>query len=375
LAVNYAVKRKNANLIVISPRKIKAGRLTSHQLLVAPAHEITVINGLMTEIIRQGWQDLTFINDSTEGFASLKESLSRYTEERSGVEKEAIFYAAKAYAESKNPCIILSSPTPDLVKATSSLLLLKGKTKLHLLGRRNNEKGAFDILGDRDRNFIASVKGLFLIGCELPAEDLQNKEFIVVSSLYLTETAIMADVVLPATASLEKEGTFTNFEGRIQKTDIGSSPPAGTKSDLEIITEIAKRMAGTLLPSYIPKEARTEKRPRFIPVEAKPIEKSEDYPFYLLTEPTKFHSRNSSGFSNSLMELSSSPLLLMNKEDKEGLDIGELVKITTPKGSLTVQCKIGKDIPPKVALLKSHPQIKIQLEPLSCANLVTIYRE
>ena len=365
--INYAVKRKDARLIVISPRRIKAGRLASHQLLITPGHEITVINGMMAEIIRQGLQDANFIADFTEGFELLKESLAGYTEEKS----EAILSAAKAYAESKNPCIILSSPSSDLVKAASSLLLLKRQTKLHLLGRKCNEVGAFNLLGDKDKSFISSVQGLFLIGCELPAEALQNKEFIVVSSLYLTETAKMADVVLPATAGLEKKGTFTNFEGKIQRTDTASSPPGDALSDLEIITEIIKRIAGKLPSLDIPKEARTEKRARFIPATAKPIERSEEYPFYLLTESTRFHSGKTSGKSKSLMELSSSPLLLMNKEDKDRLNIGEQVRITLPKGSLTVQCKMDNGLPSKVALLKSHPEMKIELEPLSPSNLVT----
>jgi NADH dehydrogenase/NADH:ubiquinone oxidoreductase subunit G len=367
--VNYAVKRQEANLIVISPRRIKASRLTSNQLLVTPGQEITVINGIMAEMFRQNWQNADLI---AEGFEPLKDHLAKYTidmtEERSGVNREALLAATRIYAESKNPCIILSSPTPDLVRAASSLLLLKGKTKLHLLGKRSNEQGAFEVLGDRDRSFISSAKGLFLMGCELPAEALQNKEFIVVSDLYLTETAKIADVVLPAAAGLEKKGTFTNFEGKIQQTDMSSPPPRDAKSDLEIITEIAKRIAGKSPISDIPKETR-EKRVKVIPASAKPIEKSEDYPFYLLTEPTRFHSGRTSAFSKSLMELCPSPLLLMNKADKERLGLCEDVQITTPKGSLTVQCKIDSGLPPKVALLKSHPQMKIKLEPISPANL------
>ncbi|MBU2461914.1 (2Fe-2S)-binding protein, partial [bacterium] len=68
LAVNYAVKRKNANLIVISPRRIKASKHASHQLLITPGQEITVINGMMAELLRQNWQDASFIANSTEGF-------------------------------------------------------------------------------------------------------------------------------------------------------------------------------------------------------------------------------------------------------------------------------------------------------------------
>ncbi|MEK9150394.1 MAG: molybdopterin-dependent oxidoreductase, partial [Candidatus Desantisbacteria bacterium] len=264
-----------------------------------PGQEIPVINGIMAEIIKQGWQDSTFIHDFTEGFEPLKEHLARYTEEGSGVSKEAILSAAKVYTESKNPCIILSSPTPDLVKAASSLLLLKGKTRLHLLGRRSNEVGAFNLLGDRDKAFINSVQGLFLIGSDLPSEALQNKEFIVVSDLYLTETAKMADVVLPATASLEKTGTFINFEGKIQQTDKASHPPCGAKSDLEIITEIALKM-GFELPNFKEMERCEFKKGNFLPTQATDIKISSD----CLLRPSRFHSGKISQRSKALMEVS-----------------------------------------------------------------------
>ncbi|MDI6752656.1 MAG: molybdopterin-dependent oxidoreductase [bacterium] len=299
IAINYAVKRKEANLIVISPIKIKESKLAKDELLIAPGQEITIINEIMAEIIRQNWQDSAFINDCTEGFEPLKEQVTRYTEEGSGVSKEAILSAARLYVESKNPCIILSSPTPDLVRVAGSLLLLKGKTRLHLLGKRSNEVGAFDILGDRDRAFISSARGLFLIGSELPNEALQNKEFIVVSDLYLTETASMADVVLPATASLEKKGTFTNFEGRIQQTDTASNPPCGAKSDLEIISQIALKM-GFELPKFKEIEKREFKKGNFLPTQAKDIKISSDYPL----RQSRFHSGKISQRSKALMEVS-----------------------------------------------------------------------
>lgn len=375
-AVNQAVKKNGASLIVINSKMIKSSKIASWQLITSPGQEITVINGVISFIIKENLFSLNL----GENFNEMKKLATKYTlnytEERAGVGKDLISACAKRFLESKNPCIILSNPASNLVKAVSSLLFLKGKTSLILLGSRCNEQGAFDILGHGipQEELLNSdrIKGLFILGCNPAtyAEDtLKKKEFLVVSDLFLTKTAELADVVLPAASALEKNGTYTNFEGRLQRTNIASSPPNGVKSDLEIISKIISKMSQEPIEVSIDevypdlkegeRKEETLKKVKFSPVESEEIRRDKDYPFFLLLGTSKFHSGKISSYSNSLMELCPEPILSMNSTDKEKLKIGEQTKIITSFGSITVRCKIDQNLPVGNCFLLTHPKIDI----------------
>jgi len=374
IMVNQRVKKNLAELIVINSRRIKSSKIASYQLTTFPGEEITLINMIVSFIIKEN----LFTSNICENFKEMQKFYTKYTldkvEERVGVAEELVISAVRRFIESKNPCVILPNSDPILVKAISSLLFLKGKTSIIMLGSRCNEQGAFDILGygvsQKDLLDSPDITGLFILGCNPAAyaEDaLKKKEFLVVSDLFLTQTAKLADVILPASSGLEKNGTYTNFEGRLQHTMTASPPPDGVKSDLEIINVIISKMGyeplkvsiGEVYPGIKEGERKKQefKKGKFIPVESEKIVKKKDYPFFLLFGTSKFHSGGISSYSNSLMELCPDPILSMNSVDKERLKIGNQAKITTYFGNITVKCKIDKNLPEGSCFLLTHPKI------------------
>ena len=87
------------------------------------------------------------------------------------------------------------------------------------------------------------VRGLYVMACNPAVEfGFSKPEFLVVQDLFLTETAKIADVVLPAQSFAERDGTFTNTERRVQLFRAALKPIGESKSDWWIITEIAKRL-------------------------------------------------------------------------------------------------------------------------------------
>jgi len=257
------------------------------------------------------------------------------------------------------------------------------------------------------------IRSIFLLVGENPllseptlkhVEDaLKKLDFLVVQDIFLTETARFAHVVLPAASFAEKDGTFTNTERRVQLVRKAVPPPGQAKADWEIICAIARKMGKSgfdyrnpreimeeiacLTPSYagITYE-RLEKggiqwpcptlshpgtpilhtmqfnrgKGRFIPLSYKPPMETpdEEYPLILTTERSLFHyhtgtmSRKVQG----LNKFRSEELVEINPEDAEnlGIDDGDLVKITSRRGTITARAKVTEVSPRGIVSMTFH---------------------
>ena len=306
--IKRRVKFGGAKLIVADPRSTELGEYATVKLPHKPGTDVALINGLMHVIIRDGLEDKEFIRERTEGFEDMRQLVERFTPEVveaiTGVPQADIEAAACLFGEVKSACILYGmgitqhTTGTDNVKSVANLLLLTGNigregTGFSPLRGQNNVQGACDMgalpnvypgyqkvddpavrmkfetawgakLSDHPGLTVTEVanailrgdiKGLYVMGenpmlsephLEHTRQAMEKLEFLVVQDIFLSETAWLADVVFPAAAFAEKDGSFTNTERRIQRVRQAVLPPGEAKPDREIISILAEKMGQPL---------------------------------------------------------------------------------------------------------------------------------
>ncbi|OGP94145.1 MAG: formate dehydrogenase subunit alpha [Deltaproteobacteria bacterium RBG_16_54_18] len=303
--MKQAVTKGTAKLIVADPRAIDMTRFADIWLRQTPGTDVALINGLMHVIIEEGLYDEEYVRSRTEGFEEMREVLKRYTpqfvEGIAGVAQDDIRKAARLYAGAKRASIFYAMGITqhitgtDNVKSLANLAMLCGNVGIESAGvnplrGQNNVQGACDLgalpnvytgyqqVGDAaarkkfatawkasglpDKPGLTAtemipaaakgeLKAMYIMGENPLVSDadlkhveqgLKNLAFLVVQDIFLTETAQLADVVLPAACFAEKDGTFTNTERRVQRVRKGVEPPGEARADWEIIADLAARM-------------------------------------------------------------------------------------------------------------------------------------
>jgi len=296
---------KGKKLYVIDPRKIKLTDHANKWLRPSPGTDIALINGMMHVIIKEELQDKAFIENRTENFEALKETVETYTPEYveniTGIKADDIVEVARQFAKAGVAsilyCMGITQHTcgTNNVKSLANLSMLCGHLGkpgggVNPLRGQNNVQGACDMGGlpnvftayqlvsnDEARSnyekawnttgmsatpglpvtemiqkaYEGELKSLFIIGENPLVSDpdlnhvrkaLANLDFFVVQDIFQTETTRIADVVLPAVCFAEKDGTFSNTERRVQRVRKAVEAPGEAKQDWEILCEIAKRM-------------------------------------------------------------------------------------------------------------------------------------
>jgi formate dehydrogenase alpha subunit len=298
------IRSNGCRLVVADPRATELSELADIHLNHAPGTDVVLLNGIMNEIVRKGWHDTDFIKDRCEDFEAFETSLDRYDPSYvayvAGVTEEQIKAAARILGKSPTVTVIYGmgitqhTTGTDNVKAIANLLMLTGNmgyegTGFSPLRGQNNVQGACDMgalpnvypgyqpvvnpdvrskfsrlwkahLDSRPglpmTDMIKAAQkndlfGMYVVGENpmMSEPDLLNArkaigklQFLVVQDIFLTETARMADVVLPAACFAEKDGTFTNTERRIQRLRKIVDPPDRARVDWKIISDIANRM-------------------------------------------------------------------------------------------------------------------------------------
>ena len=303
--VKRAVTLKGAKLIVVDPRRIPITRFATLWLRPNLGTDVAWINGLMHVIVREGLYDEDYVKQRTVGFDELKKTVEKYSpeyvEEITGIPKEKLEEAARMYGGAKVASILYAMGITqhrtgtDNVKSLANLAMLCGNVGVrgggvNPLRGQNNVQGACDMGGLPDvytgyqkvadlavrarmagawgvkevpqepgltvtemmeATHEGKIKALYIIG-ENPMvsdpnlnhaeEGLKKLDFLVVPDIFLTETARLADVVLPSACFAEKEGTFTNTERKVQRVRKALDPPGEAKQDWEIICDISSRM-------------------------------------------------------------------------------------------------------------------------------------
>lgn len=296
--------RRGATLIVIDPRRTELARLATIHLQLHPGTNVALLNGLGHVIAKEKLLDKAFVEARTEGLDDWLESVvpctPEKTEQITGVPASLIRETARCYATSgASLCVHGLGVTEHRwgshgVIALCNLALATGNlgrpgTGINPLRGQNNVQGASDVgsiptyfagyqpfddpaLAARhqavtgrplpakrgmktpdmwDAALEGRLKGLWIIGYDVAQTDpnlkkvreaLSRLEFLVVQDLFLTETTKFAHLVLPGASFLEKDGTFTNLERRIQRIRKAVEPPDGVLPDWQVVSEVSTRM-------------------------------------------------------------------------------------------------------------------------------------
>ncbi|MDF2569179.1 MAG: formate dehydrogenase, alpha subunit [Sporomusa sp.] len=457
-------KERGTKLIVADPREIELTRFADVWLQHKPGTDVALLNGMMYVILTEGLADAKFIESRTENFDALKATVMKYTPEYAEsittVPAEKICQAARLFAQAENAAtyytmgITQHTSGVDNVLSVANLAMLTGnlgkpKAGVNPLRGQNNVQGACDMgalpnvytayqpitdatikekfenawntkLSDKVGLTIPGVlhaieedkvKALYVFGENPMRSDpdinhvkhcLEHVEFLIVQDIFLTETAEMADVVLPGATFAEKDGTFSNTERRVQRVRKAVEPKGNSRPDWQVLAGVIKAMGypaeyesaqeiydemRKLTPSYagisyerlekggLQWPCPTEGHPgtpvlhvgkfnrglgKFSSVEYRdPAElPDEEYPLILTTGRVTAHyhtgtmTRRSWGLNGAHPEES----LEINPVDatKLGIVDGENIRVSTRRGSLITKAQVTTRVSPGLTFITFH---------------------
>jgi len=464
LNVKRAVRR-GTKLIVANPREIELVRFADIWLRHKPGSDVALLMAIMKVILDEGLYDQGFIEQRCENFDAFKKSLSKFdltfTGRVTGVPHNQIAEAARMYARNSPAAILYAmgitqhSHGTDNVIATANLAMLTGNigkpgSGVNPLRGQNNVQGACDMGALPDvypgyqkvtdpairEKFKAAwgsplsptagltitemiddilqgrIKVLYLIG-ENPIlsdpdaghvrEAFSSLEFFIAQDIFLSETAELADVILPGTTFAEKDGTFTNTERRVQRVRKAIEPIGNSRADWLITCQLAQKMKAKgfnfehpsqimdeiarLTPSYggisyerlengglqwpcptrehpgtpiLHTQQFTRGKGKFIPLEYKPPMElpDEEYPLVLTTGRSLFqyHTGTMTHKVKGLNIFKGEEMVEINPEDAKSLAIndGDRIRVMSRRGELTARTKITEASPPGVVFMTFH---------------------
>jgi formate dehydrogenase alpha subunit len=462
--LKYLTTYQGLKLIVIDPRAIELTKYAKIWLRQKNGTDVAWINGLMNIIIQEGLYNEEFVENRTEDFAQFKKTVSRYTpkkvKEITGIPEKELIAAARMYASGKRSSLVFSmgitqhTTGTDNVLSLANLAMLCGNvgregTGVNPLRGQNNVQGACDlgalpnvypgyqkVTDEQTRQKFEKawdarlspkegltaveiveaakdgvIKGLYIMGENPMLSDpnlnnvqkgLKSLDFLVVQDIFLTETARMADVVLPGVSFAEKDGTFTNTERRVQRVHKALPEIGGSRQDWQIILELSKRMgysmgynspaeimkeiasltpiyggirfarlAGEALqwpcPSpdhpgtpYLHKDKFTRGKGLFTPIDYVPPAElpDEEYPFLLSTGRIlyHFHTGSLSRRSKPLDSIVPEGFLEMNPVDAKRLKIkdGDWVNVSSRRGKVKTKVKVTERTDKRAVFMSFH---------------------
>jgi formate dehydrogenase major subunit len=454
--------RTGTKLIVMDPRRSELARHAHRYLQFKPDTDVALLNAMMHVIVTEGLVDQDFIASRTIGYDELARNVEGYSPEAMapicGIDADTIRYVARLYATSKGSMILWGMGVSQHVHGTDNarcliaLALMTGQigrpgTGLHPLRGQNNVQGASDAglipmmypdyqrvdnpqakarfeaawgtrLDDKpgltvveimDEILAGGIKGMYIMG-ENPAmsdpdanharEALAALDCLVVQDIFLTETAYLADVILPASSFAEKAGTFTNTDRVVQLGRQAIHPPGDAKQDLWIIQQMAHRLGlpwnyghvsevfdemRRLMPSIggitwdrlerdgavtypctvegdpgqpvvfvedFPRGAGEEKgRARFVPADIIPANERPDaeYPMVLITgrQLEHWHTGSMTRRAGVLDAIEPDPVALVHPLDLEAMGgkPGEVITITSRRGEVSLYARADDSSP------------------------------
>ncbi len=458
-----AARKGKLKIIVIDPKRIRMADYAEIYACQRPGTDVAVMNGMMHLIIKNGWEDKKFIEERVEGYEALKEEVAKFTpeyvEKISGVPAATLEKIAELFGKAETAALYYAmgitqhTTGVDNVKTTANLQMLCGNMGkvgggVNPLRGQSNVQGACDMgglpnvfpayqkVGDDavqekfekfwgvkldnkigipmtvafDKAYEGQMKAFYIMG-ENPMisdpdlhhaeEALKKLEFLVVEDIFMTETAKLAHVILPASTYAEKSGTFSNTERRVQLLFEAVKAPGTAKHDWEIHQMLANKMGQNwnykcaedifeeirkCTPSYA---GLTYKRLGFngmhwpcpneehpgtpvlhigkftrglglmtaIPFKAPAEVPDEEYPMYLTTGRIlqHFHTGTMSRKSEGLNNLAG-PHAMISVEDAEAIGVGnsEMVKVITRRGEITTKAFITKRCPKGTVYVPFH---------------------
>jgi NADH-quinone oxidoreductase chain G len=398
--------REGSQLIVADARDTKLTRHSTKRVRVKDGTGVALLNGIMNVIINRGLHKQDSVSNIP-NYAAFVDSVKEVTPEKAaeitGISAEDITSMAETIgnAESRLICFSVSATEntkgQDTVYAAANLVNLLGDDPdtLQIPAEHANTFGMYKVGGKpvnppEDRGIVdmlynenLKMSSLYIMG-EDPVSTfpdsitvinrLSSLDFLVVQDIFMTETAKLADVVLPASSWSEKEGTFTNSEGKEQHVYKLVDSSGQAMPDWMIIKNLALAMEKELgvrnideirkeIKDSIPDPESSELNRAFHSVTYKNgATPNTDYPFNLVIRDVMVHSGSMSTSSESLDLVLSEALLEINEEDAEKLGIlnNSHVKITSPQGSIFLKARISTEVPVNTVFVPAHfPHSKI----------------
>lgn len=471
----WGARDRGAKMIVVDPRQTKTALVADVHLNIRAGTDLALTNGIMHVLIQENMIDMDFIQNHTNGYEDLKKLVADYNPEYvaqiTGVEKEKIMEAARLFGKAKNGMVMFARGIEQHAKGSDNvsnyvnLCLITGKVGRKgsgfatFTGQGNGQGGrehgqkADQLPGYRKiydpeaRKHIAEVwgvdeseipgpgksayellksigdevKGMLLV-CSNPMvsapsvgnvkEYLSKLDFFVAIDFFLSESAELADVVLPATVWIEDNGTTTNVEGRVVRIKGFDRAPGEAKTDWKIISLLAERlgrgqyfqyqsseeifnelrraskggiadysgisyekieqMDGVFWPCPSEEHPGTPRlfedlkfnfpdgKARILAIEhLGPNEDvDEEYPFLLTTGRVVFHylSGNQTRRIDALRKFCPDPYVEIHPDTakKHGIENGHYVKISSRRGNITVPAKLTKIIRPDMFFVPYH---------------------
>jgi predicted molibdopterin-dependent oxidoreductase YjgC len=411
--INMAVKNKGVQLRILSDKSGKLSKLPNAKTLVhTPGSEIVLINSLAKVLLDNKLADASAA--SYPGYAELEKALADFTPEavstQCGLGTEDIKLLAEAYAKADKALILFPvgqaypGHSAALANAVANLALLAGKlgkegSGVLCLSEKNNSQGAVDMgfhaaAGGLDAGQIidgcadGSIKTLLIAG-ENPLVSypdharikaaLDKVEFLVVSEMFMTETAAMADVVLPVCSFAEKEGTFTATDRRVQYIKPAIRKIGQSRSDFEIFSgliaklgvtapaspasifvEIAASTPGYDGMSYASlgedgRFAAVTIKPAFV-VPQVPSVKSEPGRLALVTGSALYHNGTLSQYGEGPMHVCPEGYVELSRADATAFKFAEndLLTVSSASGSMKLKARITPRMPQGVVFAPYH---------------------
>ena len=295
---------KGKKLIVLDPVKTELAKIADYHIQLRPGTNVAVLNMMLYFILEAGLEKKAFIKERCEGFENFYKEIKKLNvdqlEKACGVNRELIKKAAIAYATAKNSMEFHGLGVTEHTQGSKTVMLIADLAMITAnLGRKgvgvnplrgqNNVQGAADMgcqphqgagylsVADKkiqkyytekygvvhptkaglkipqifDAAINGNLKALWIIGEDVVQTDpnsahvikaMKALDLLVVQEIFMSETAKLATVILPGTTFLEKNGTFTNTERRVQKVNQVAKPLSGSKPDGIIITEMMQRL-------------------------------------------------------------------------------------------------------------------------------------
>ncbi|MDA0195119.1 MAG: formate dehydrogenase subunit alpha [Bacteroidetes bacterium] len=463
---------KGTKLIVIDPREIALARYADYHLQLRPGTNVALLNMMMYYIISEGLVDKDFVDNRTEGYEDFVSNITNLDldkmEEVTGVDRNLVREAAICYATAPNAMsfhglgVTEHSQGTFTVMQIADLAMLTGNigrrgVGVNPLRGQNNVQGAADMgaqphqgagymdvtnptfhkqyetfygvdlpehIGYKipemfDAAIAGDLKALWIIGEDVVQTDpntdkvkraLTSLDMLIVQELFMTETALLADVILPGASFLEKSGTFTNGERRVQRVNKVLEPIEGTKADGQIIVDMMNRM-GYKQADYAP-DTMLEEISQIVPFfkgitweglgkngkqwpvpedgssteimhvdqfkrgkgkisyfdwkESKEIEDNgSEYP-YIITTNRELEHYNCGAMTRRTnnVQILTEDVLLINPKDAKDIKVkdGEMVCVTSARGKVDIKAKVSNEVKPGVMSTTFHfPEIMVNL--------------
>jgi len=463
---------KGTKLIVVDPREIELARYADYHLQLRPGTNVALLNMMLYYILDEGLVDKSFVENRTEGYSDFEKNILSLDLDKmelvTGVDRNLVRKAAIMYATSPNAMSFHGLGVTEQYQGTFTVMLIAALAMVTgNIGRRgvgvnplrgqNNVQGAADMGAQPHQGagymdvtnptfhsqyeqfygtdlpqhvgykipemFNASIDGqlkaIWIIGEDVVQTDpntdkvkkaLTNLDLLIVQELFMTETAELADVVLPGASFLEKSGTFTNGERRVQRVNKVVEPIEGSKADGQIIVDMMNRM-GYSQPEYHPKTMLEEisqivpffkgikwdelgKNGKQWPVpedgtsteiihinefkrgkgniqyfdwqESAEIEDNgTDYP-YIITTNRELEHYNCGAMTRRTgnVDILKEDVLLINPHDAKQNKIadGDMVCVTSARGKVDIKAKVTEEVKPGVMSTTFHfPEIMVNL--------------